>query len=155
MAGKTVTITRTINAPIERVWRAWTNPDDLMHWFTAKGGAETKVIQFDVKVGGRVRLKFPGAAGEYTWTYVKIFEPRVLVFDILDFSLPQFADQGVGGICNVNFQDLGDKTEVTVSGELPDEMDNESMRKMAIDGWNGTIDKLVKFLSKEAKNGRN
>jgi|GEM_PF-1024236 len=146
MADNTVTISLIINASIARVWRAWTSPDDLRHWFTAESGVKTEVIQFDVKVGGKVRLKFPGAAGEYTWTYVKIDEPNLLVFDILDFSLPQFADQGVGGICNVSFKDLGDKTEVTVSGELPDEMNNESMRQMAEEGWSGTLDKLENFV---------
>jgi uncharacterized protein YndB with AHSA1/START domain len=149
MTDKTITITRVINSSIERVWQAWTNPDKLKQWFVAQEGITTQVIQFDVKVGGKVRLKFPGASGEYTWTYVKIDEPNLLVIDILDFSLPQFADQGVGGVCNVDFKGLGDKTEVTVSGELPDEMNNESMRKMAEAGWGGTLDKLNNYLNKE------
>lgn len=145
MADSTVIISKVINAPIERVWTAWTNPEDLQHWFTAYTGVKTQVIQFDVKEGGKVRLKFPGAAGEYTWTYVKINKPTELVFDILDFSLPQFLPDGVGGICGIGFKDLDGKTDVTVSGELPD----ESMRQMAANGWGSTLDRLNKFLNKE------
>lgn len=152
MASKTLTISRTISAPIKRVWHAWIDPDQLKHWFTIDDGSETEVIQFDVKLGGKVRLKFPGAAGEYTWTYIKIDEPNLLIFDILDFSLPQFGDKGAAGVCNVSFKDLGDKTEVTISGELAGEL--ESMRQMAIRGWSGTLDKLNKFISKEIQNGR-
>jgi uncharacterized protein YndB with AHSA1/START domain len=146
MADKTVTITRVINSPVERVWQAWTNPEDLKYWFVAKQGITTQVIQFDVKVGGKVRLKFPGAAGEYTWTYVKIDKPNRLVFDIVDFSLPDY--QGAGGICSVEFEDLDGKTKVTVSGELPD----ESMRDMTVKGWSGTLHKLNDYL-KDTKKG--
>jgi uncharacterized protein YndB with AHSA1/START domain len=150
MPDKTVTIEKIINSPIERVWQAWTDPDDMKHWFTAYTGSQTEVIQFDVTEGGKVRLKFSGAAGEYTWTYIKIAKPKQLIFDILDFSLPQFADVGVGGVCNVGFEDLGKKTRVTISGELPDEMNSESMRQMAEQGWGGTLDRLNDYL-KEAK----
>ena len=146
MKDRTVTISRDISAPIERVWRAWTNPDDLKRWFTAMDGSETEVIQFDAKVGGKVRLKFPGAAGEYTWTYLKMDKPNLLVINILDFSLPEFLPDGVGGICDVNFKYLNGKTEVTVSGELPDGMDNEQSRKMAEKGWGGTLDRLSNYL---------
>jgi uncharacterized protein YndB with AHSA1/START domain len=149
MTDKTITVTRVINFPIERVWQAWTNPEDLKHWFVAKEGTATQIIQFDVKVGGKVRLKFHGAGGEYTWTYIKIDKPNQLVFDILDFSLPQFNKKGAGGICTVSFKDLNGKTEVSVGGELPDEMNNESMRKMAEAGWGGTLDKLNNYLNKE------
>ncbi|MGH7156721.1 MAG: SRPBCC family protein [Candidatus Saccharimonadales bacterium] len=147
MGDNTVIISKVINAPIERIWRAWTDPNQLKHWFTVMDGSETEIIQFDVKEGGKVRLKFPGGAGEYTWTYIKIDEPKELVFDILDFSLPQFLPDGAGGICNVSLKDLGDKTEVTVSGDLAGE--SKATRQMAENGWGSTLDKLNNYLKKE------
>lgn len=144
MADSTITISQVINAPIERVWTAWIDPEDLKHWFAADGGLQTQVIQFDVKEGGKVRLKFPGATGEYTWTYVKIDKPSELVLDILDFSLPQFLPDGAGGMCNIGFKDLGNKTEVTVSGDLAGE--SKATRQMAEKGWGGTLDKLNNYL---------
>ena len=145
MPSNLVAVSREINSPVERVWQAWTNPDDLKNWFTSYTGETTQVIQFDVKVGGKVRLKFPGAAGEYTWTYIKIDRPSSLVIDILDFSLPDY--QGSGGICNVKFEDLGNKSRVTVSGELPDDMKNDTMRMMAEKGWGSTLDRLNNFIN--------
>jgi uncharacterized protein YndB with AHSA1/START domain len=144
MKNNQLVIQKVIHAPIERVWKAWTNPDDLKHWFTAETGITTEVIQFDVKVGGKVRLKFPGAAGEYTWTFVKIDKPSLLVVDILDFSFAEYPE-GNGGICNVGFKDLDGKTQVTISGELLGDWD-ESMEKMAQKGWGGTLDRLNNYL---------
>jgi uncharacterized protein YndB with AHSA1/START domain len=144
MAGR-VSVRRVVDAPIERTWRAWTIADELAQWFSRS--EEIEIIEFDVKPGGKVRLKSASSAGEYTWTYVKVNKPYELVFDILDFSLPEYPD-GIGGICHVDFKAVGDKTEITVWGELPDESLREKYQKL-MNGWNGTLDKLNKFLNKE------
>ena len=148
MRNNMVSISRIINAPVERVWQAWISPDEIGHWFIAEHGKTTKVIQMDVKVGGKARLMFPGAAGEYTWTYVQIEEPTKLVIDILDFSFAEYP-KGNGGICNIDLEDLGDTTRVTVSGELPRDMQTEKMRRMAEKGWGFTLDNLNNFVGKE------
>jgi uncharacterized protein YndB with AHSA1/START domain len=140
-----VSVRRVVDAPIERTWRAWTIADELAQWFSRS--EEIEIIEFDVKPGGKVRLKSAGSAGEYTWTYVKVNKPYELVFDILDFSLPEYPD-GIGGICHVDFKAVGNKTEITVWGELPDESLREKYQKL-MNGWNGTLDKLNKFLNKE------
>lgn len=147
MSDRSISISRVISAPIERVWRAWTTPEDIGHWFIAEHGQKTEVIQMDVCVGGKTRLKFPGAAGEYTWTYVEIDKPNKLVIDILDFSFAEYPE-GSGGICNIELEDLGAKTRVTVSGELPDNMNNEKGRKMAEAGWGYTLTNLDNYLNK-------
>lgn len=146
MSNLSVSISREINAPIERVWQAWTSPEDIGHWFIAEHGKQTKVNQMDVKAGGKTRLMFPGAAGEYTWTYIEIVEPTKMVIDILDFSFPEFLPDGVGGICNIDLEDLGGRTRVTVSGELPKAMRNEESRKMAEKGWGYTLNNLDNYL---------
>jgi uncharacterized protein YndB with AHSA1/START domain len=145
MTGK-VSIDRIIDAPIERVWQAWTIADELKQWFSSQT-EELEVIAFDVKPGGKVRLQSSSSAGEYTWTYIKIDKPNELVFDVLDFSLPQYPD-GIGGVCHVSFKAIGDKTEVTVAGELP----SESLRKKyqrLLTGWLDTLDKLNRFINKD------
>lgn len=144
MAGK-VSIKRIVNAPQERTWQAWTVADQLKQWFSERD--EMEIIVFDVKPGGKVRMTSADSAGEYTWTYITVDPPNELVFDILDFSLPQYPD-GIGGICHVEFKAIGDKTEVTVWGELPDESLRQKYQNL-INGWGGTLDKLNKFLSKE------
>jgi len=146
MSGRAISISREINAPIERVWQAWITPEDIARWFVAEHGLDTEVIQMDVKKGGQARLKFPGSAGEYTWTYVEIDKPNKLVIDILDFSLPQFLPDGAGGKCSIELKDLDGITRVTVSGELPVGMDSENDRKMAEKGWSYTLANLDNYL---------
>lgn len=46
-----VEVEATINAPIARVYRAWTDPVDLKRWFGPKPGSLLSA-EADVQVGG-------------------------------------------------------------------------------------------------------
>ncbi|MBZ0292594.1 MAG: SRPBCC domain-containing protein [Anaerolineae bacterium] len=70
-------ITRVFDAPIERVWNAWVNPDDVMRWwgpthFTCPSA------KIDFREGGtslvcmRAPADFGGQDMYSTWNYVKI-----------------------------------------------------------------------------------
>lgn len=46
------TITRTLNAPQDVVWRAWTEEAELAQWLRPFG-VSTDSVSFDVRVGGQ------------------------------------------------------------------------------------------------------
>ena len=60
-----ISITRVFEAPRERVWREWTEPDRFADWF---GGAVGEVapssVAMDVRVGGAWRLTMRMRGGE-------------------------------------------------------------------------------------------
>ena len=47
-----VTIEGVFKAPVERVFRAWTDPDEVMAWFGQKAGSLV-AAEIDLRVGGR------------------------------------------------------------------------------------------------------
>ncbi len=49
--SRTLIIQRAFNAPINLVWDAWTQAEQIALWWGPKG-MQTKVIQHDFKVGG-------------------------------------------------------------------------------------------------------
>lgn len=49
-----LTVTRTLAAPPDRVWRAFTTADELAAWFWP--GAWDAVATVDLRVGGRYRI---------------------------------------------------------------------------------------------------
>ncbi len=49
-------IIRTIDAPRERVFQAWTDPTHLLRWWAAEPGWATPIAEVDLRVGGRYRL---------------------------------------------------------------------------------------------------
>ncbi len=65
-ANKQLTIVRDFKAPVEQVWRAWTEPSLLDEWWAPKPWkAKTKSMEF--KEGGTWLYAMQGPDGEETW----------------------------------------------------------------------------------------
>jgi len=70
MAAKTIHIVREFNAPIEKVWRAWTEPDLIEKWIAPKPWkAETKIMNFTV--GGIWLYAMVSPEGQKHWVYAE------------------------------------------------------------------------------------
>jgi uncharacterized protein YndB with AHSA1/START domain len=50
-AGREIVVTRTFDAPRELMWRLWTDPKHLTHWWGPRGFTTT-VFEMDVRPGG-------------------------------------------------------------------------------------------------------
>jgi uncharacterized protein YndB with AHSA1/START domain len=81
--GHVLRIERTFDAPIDKVFEAWTSEDVLRRWLHAGPDSETPTAEVDLRVGGRIRIVMRdpdgsqhGASGEYT----EIERPNRLVF---------------------------------------------------------------------------
>ena len=48
-------IERTFNAPVERVFDAWTSEEVLRRWLHAQRGWETPAAEVDLRVVGKIR----------------------------------------------------------------------------------------------------
>ncbi len=79
----TLTIERSIDAPIEKVWDAFTNPEVLRIWFTPPG-MKSAFISTEVKEGGLFRYCFKmNEGGAEFWgrgVYQKIDAPNYLSY---------------------------------------------------------------------------
>ena len=70
LAAKTIHIVREFNAPIEKVWRAWTEPDLIDKWIAPKPWrAETKIMDFTV--GGISLYAMVSPEGQKQWVYAE------------------------------------------------------------------------------------
>ena len=66
-ARPSLTLTRRLGARPEKVYAAWTEPQNLTKWFaTSQAKPGSISADLDVRVGGRYRISFTdGASGEY------------------------------------------------------------------------------------------
>jgi len=70
LQNKKATITRVFDAPLENVWRAWTEKDLLDQWWAPKPFiAKTKSMDF--KVGGRRFYAMVSPDGQEGWSIQK------------------------------------------------------------------------------------
>jgi len=64
-----IIIERDFNAPIERVFEALINPDDLVKWHHAGDGWITPHAEVDAREGGKIRIGYLSADGTQTFEF--------------------------------------------------------------------------------------
>ena len=118
------------------MWKAWTEPEQLAHWFGPRGlSTPLSSITTDVRPGGAFELTMvsdeDGTEYPSGGVFVEVVEPERLVF----------GDRDVDMVVTVTFADLGGKTEMTchVVGETGGDE--------AVAGWSSSFDKLVEVLA--------
>jgi uncharacterized protein YndB with AHSA1/START domain len=138
------TLTRVFDAPRERVWREWTEPERFADWF---GGPESDVpldtVAMDVRPGGAWRATmFAGPdRREIRWAgeYREISAPERLVLTMSDRP-----GEDVQELVTVVLRDLGDgRTEMVV--EQRGQMRPEAYER-ARGGWGVFFDRIAERL---------
>ncbi len=151
-------ISRTLNAPRELVFQAWTEPDRLKQWWRAQPGFSTPIAEVDLRVGGRYRLGMqpPDRDEPYVvvGTYREILPPEKLVYTWAWEVNPPAGTSGAGPepasalepgetLVTVEFHNVGGKTEVVLTHEyFPD----SHVRDEHQGGWGGCLEQLAKLV---------
>jgi uncharacterized protein YndB with AHSA1/START domain len=147
-ADTSVQIQRIFDAPRERVFRAWTEPEELKKWW-GPAGFSTPSAEIDLRVGGRYRLVMRSPDGGLSYlvgAYREVLPPERLVYT---WSW----EEGSAGDCanaitdetlvTVEFHERGNSTEVLLTHDyLPD----ERAREGHTEGWSGSLDRLAELL---------
>ena len=82
MTDLTVNVKRTINAPIEKVFDAWLNPETLAKFILPMPGMPNPDVVNDAKEGGEFTIVMHVGEDKvpHTGKYVEINRPKKLVF---------------------------------------------------------------------------
>ena len=160
---KEFVISRVFDAPRERVWKAWTEPERLKQWWGPKGFT-VHTCKVDLRPGGVFHYGMRTPDGGDMWgkfIYREIVAPKRLVF-IDSFSDPKggvtrhpwSANWPLQTLSTVEFEEQGaGKTKVTVHG-IPHEATEverktfEEGRQSMQQGWTGTLDQFAGYLAK-------
>ena len=144
--NRTLRIERIFNAPIQVVWDAWTQAEQIALWWGPKG-MQTKVIQHDFKVGGRWRyvMKMPDGNEFITeGVYSEIVELEKII------SSADFKPMTEGVEIQALFEAKEDKTNFTFNVVHPTEEYCKQQEKMGFyNGWGSTFDRLNDYLQVE------
>ena len=138
----TLHLGRTFAAPREKVFRAWTNQEELKRWFHPPG-YETPSAEIDLRVGGKYRVgmrKLPDGEVFYlSGTYREVRPPERLVYTWRWEAEPELGDT----LVTVEFHDRSGSTEILLTHEL---FPTEKARREHEQGWSGGLDNLAKIL---------
>jgi uncharacterized protein YndB with AHSA1/START domain len=165
MKSREFVIERVVNAPRERVWKAWTDPEQLRMWWGPKGFLP-RHAKVDLRPGGAFHYCLRSDDGQEMWgklTYREIVPPERLEF-VVSFSdekggltrHPANPDWPRETMSTVTFAERAGKTTITVrwSPLAPTEAErktfdegHDAMRQ----GWTGTFDQLSDCLARATR----
>jgi len=138
-------ITRTLPAPPQQVFKAWTNPEALKKWFAPTDQHRTSVPMLELKVGGRYRIEMRHDAKVFivVGVYQEIRPPDRLVFTWRWESEPDHGEAG-NTLVTLELKPRGSGTELTLTHER---FVSEQKREEHAHGWAGCLNGLERFLS--------
>ena len=136
-----LTLRRHYHATADKVWRAWTDPQALKHWFGPDEIVAVPIAEIDLRVGGRFRVAMLAADGEthdVSGTYLEVEPQRKLVFSWAWRSTPERESR-----VTVRIEPDDQGCELVL---LHEQFFDEAAREGHTHGWSGALAKLGKWL---------
>lgn len=148
-----LTIERPFDAPRERVWEAWTDPEHVEQWWGPEGFTVPH-CEMDVRPGGTFRIDMQAPDGTIypnTGEFHEVVEPERLAvtsraFEDADGNAQLEVRQ------TVTFADRDGTTELTLEADVrratPEVADALNGMEQ---GWSQSLDKLADFVSQSTE----
>lgn len=148
----TLVIERIFDAPVEKVWRAWSDAEEMKKWHGPRGFT-APAVNMDFRVGGKYHSCMRSAEGQDFWStgiYKEIIplkkivcsdsfaDPDGNVVPATYYGMPE-GNFPLEMQITALFEDLGGQTKLTLYHEgMPKAVD-----EMSGNGWNECLDKLA------------
>ncbi len=147
-AGNEIVLTRVFDAPRELVWKAWTDPHHVKHWW-GPNGFSTDTDDMDVRPGGHWKHTMVGPDGTLfpnLSQYVEVVKPERIVYTHGGGTRDL---KGASFHVTVTFEDLGGRTRLTMRSVFPSAEAREHVihKYGAIEGGHQTLGRLGGYLT--------
>ena len=149
-ADRELVLTRLINAPREKVYRAWTDPELLKQWFAPKPYT-TPIVEIDVRAGGSAYFVMRGPDGKdlpNRGVYLEVVPNEKLVSTDAYVAAWEPSEKPFMTLI-LTFEDEGGKTRYTARVRHWSVADREAHEKMGFhEGWGLCTDQLEALVAK-------
>ncbi|SIQ90087.1 SRPBCC family protein [Pontibacter lucknowensis] len=135
-----ITIGASIQAPVEKVWQFWTEPQHITRWNNASEDWHTPRAENDLQVGGKFSSRMEAKDGsmgfDFNGTYTDVQEHKRIAYTLED-----------GRKVEIRFESEGEETRVTESFEA----DPSHSAEMQQTGWQAILDNFKKYVEESSK----
>lgn len=129
-----ITVSATINAPVEKVWKLWSTPEDIMQWNNASEDWHTPKAENDLRVGGIFTSRMEAKDGSFGFDFGGIY-------DVVDTNKRIAYTLGDERKVDVVFTAQGDSTQVDETFEA----ESTHSLEMQQGGWQAILDNFKKY----------
>jgi uncharacterized protein YndB with AHSA1/START domain len=128
MTKKAITIQATVNAPIEKVWKYWNEPNHITKWAFASPDWHAPKAENDLRVDGKFSTTMAAKDGSFSFdfggVYTRVEKHKTIEYIIAD-----------GRKVKITFTAESNQTKVVETFDA----ENENPEDMQRDGWQAIL----------------
>ena len=130
-----ITVETVVKAPIEKVWRQWSTPSDIMNWNSANEDWHTPHAENDLRTGGKFMSRMEAKDGSFGFDFGG-------VYDEVEHHKKIAYTMGDGRQVEVSFETDGKDTIVKET------FDAESQNSLDLQrtGWQSILDNFKRYV---------
>jgi uncharacterized protein YndB with AHSA1/START domain len=129
-----ITVQVSVKATIDKVWKAWTTPVDIVKWNAASDDWHTTKAENDLKVGGKFSYRMEAKDGSFGFDFGGTYD-AVKTNELIAYTM----DDGRTSI--ITFEQKGKETNIIQTFEAETENTIELQRF----GWQAIMNNFKKY----------
>jgi uncharacterized protein YndB with AHSA1/START domain len=134
-----ITVETLVKADLNKVWRAWNNPEDIKRWNAASDDWHTTASTVDLREGGRFSARMQAKDGtegfDFEGTYTRVVPRELIEYRMTD-----------GREVKVEFSERAG--EVLVRETFDAETENAPQVQRA--GWQAILDNFARHVRRQS-----
>ena len=129
-----IKVNDTVKAPIEVVWGAYTQPEDIKQWNAASDDWHTTASHVDLRVGGQFSSRMEAKDGSFGFDFAGTYT-KIIPYEMIEYV---FAER----TATVEFKQSPDGVTVQVSFVPETEHSIEQQQE----GWQAILNRFAKHV---------
>lgn len=131
---KKIAVETTIQVPVEKVWKHWTEPIHIKKWNSPSDDWHTSIAENDLRVGGKFLSRMEAKDGSFGFDFGGIYD-EVKLHEVIIYTLDD------GRKVNITFKGQGNETEIIETFDAETTNPIEFQQK----GWQAILDNFKKY----------
>ena len=130
----TITVENTVNAPVEKVWKFWTEPKHITQWVFASDDWHAPNAENDLRTGGQFKTRMEAKDGSMGFDFGGVYT-NIEHHKLIEYTM------GDGRKVRITFSGQGNEIKVVETFEA----ENENSPEMQRSGWQAILDNFRKY----------
>lgn len=133
-----IIVETTVHAPIENVWNAYTNPEDIKQWNAASDDWHTTESSVDLRVGGHFSSRMEAKDGSFGFDFAGTYT-QIVTHELIEYA---FGDR----TALIEFTAGSDGVRVRITFKAETTHSIEQQRE----GWQAILNRFAKHVESKS-----
>jgi uncharacterized protein YndB with AHSA1/START domain len=129
-----ITVSVTVNAPIQKVWQFWTLPEHITQWNFASEDWHAPKAENDLRAGGKFLSRMEAKDGSFGFDFWGVYD-EIKENELITYTM------GDGRKAKISFINEGNATKVIETFEA----ENENSIELQQGGWQAILNNFKKY----------